>query len=121
MELMPTWTKAGSWSLGRDPLGIQATSVRMYRNLVPGLTNVTNRLRYYSFYCWVIDRYEATEHSADSIKWRRFIRRAEALYALACNLADAEKADGLAGNIWARKTLNEIGDGPFDVRPVTDC
>lgn len=120
MELTPTWTKAGSWSLGRDPLGIQATSVRMYRNLVPGLTNVTNRLRYYSFYCWVIDRYEATEHSADSIKWRRFIRRAEALYALACNLADAEKADGLAGNIWARKTLNGIGDGPFDVRPVTD-
>lgn len=120
MDLKPTWTKAGSWTLGRDPLGIQATSVRMYRNLVPGLTNVTNRLRYYSFYCWVIDRYEATEHSGDDMKWRKFIRRAEAFYALACNLADPETADGLAGNIWARRALKEIEEGPFDVRPVTD-
>jgi hypothetical protein len=38
MELLPAWTTAGSWSLGRDPLGMQATSVRLYRNLVPGLT-----------------------------------------------------------------------------------
>lgn len=120
MDLIPTWTKAGSWTLGRDPLGIQATSVRMYRNLVPGLTNVTNRLRYYSFYCWVIDRYEATEHSGDDAKWRTFIRRAEAFYALACNLAEAETADGLAGNIWARRALKEIEEGPFDVRSVTD-
>jgi hypothetical protein len=120
MDLMPTWTAAGSWSLGRDPLGLQATSVRMYRNLVPGLTNVTNRLRYYSFYCWVIERYEATEHSGDIARWSRFIRRSEALFALACNLADTEKADGLAGNVWARKVIKVPPKGLFDIRPVTD-
>jgi hypothetical protein len=92
----------------------------MYRNLVPGLTNVTNRLRYYSFYCWIIDRYEATEHSGDDRRWRAFIRRAEALYALACNLADPENADGLAGNIWARKIQRTVEGGTFDVRPATD-
>jgi hypothetical protein len=79
----------------------------MYRNLVPGLTNVTNRLRYYSFYCWVIDRYEATEHSGNDSKWHTFIRQAEVLYALACNLADTKTADGLAGNIWAWKLLKD--------------
>lgn len=120
VELTPTWTKAGLWTLGRDPLGIQATSVRIYRNLVPGLTNVTNRLRYYSFYCWVIDRYEATEHSGDDSRWRTFIRRAEALYALACNLANLDEADGLAGNIWARKILKTVEGHTFDVRPFTD-
>jgi hypothetical protein len=120
MDLLPTWTEVGSWTLGRDPLGIQATSVRIYRDLVPGLTNVTNRLRYYSFYCWVIRQYEITEHSGDESRWKTFIRRAEALYALACNLADQDEADGLGGNEWAQKLLKTIQDGTFDVRPATD-
>lgn len=120
IELMPNWTSGGAWTLGRDPLGIQATSVRMYRSLVPGLTNVTNRLRYYSFYCWVIERYEAIEHSGDVERWSRFIRRAEALFALGCNLSNAEGADGLAGNIWARKVVKALPNGHFDIRPATD-
>lgn len=120
IELLPNWTSGGAWTLGRDPLGIQATSVRMYRSLVPGLTNVTNRLRYYSFYCWVIERYEFVEHSGDVERWSRFIRRAEALFALGCNLANADEADGLAGNVWARKVVKTIPTGLFDVRPATD-
>jgi hypothetical protein len=43
----PMWTKPAVWSAGRGPLGMQATSVRLYRRLAPGLTNVTNRLRYF--------------------------------------------------------------------------
>src|SRR3954462_7171210 len=83
-ELLPGWTKPGKWSLGRDPLGMQATSVRIYRTLIPGLTNVTNRLRYYSYYCWVVALFAETRHADDLKQWRIFIRRAEALYALAC-------------------------------------
>src|SRR5260370_42520314 len=75
--ILPNWSQPTRPSLGRDPLGIQATSVRVYRGLVPGLTNVTNRLRYYSFYCWVIRHYEEKKHSDDEAKWRVFIRRAE--------------------------------------------
>lgn len=120
MELMPSWTKAGSWTLGRDPLGMQATSVRMYRTLVPGLTNVTNRLRYYSFYCWVIQLYEQMAHSGDENKWRIFIRRAEALYALACYVADHESSDGLAGGLWASAFRQSLPTDRIDLRPHTD-
>ncbi|KIL96891.1 hypothetical protein CCC_01384 [Paramagnetospirillum magnetotacticum MS-1] len=120
MELLPSWTKAGSWTLGRDPLGMQATSVRMYRTLVPGLTNVTNRLRYYSFYCWVIQHYEETEHSGDEAKWRIFIRRAEALYALACNIVDPQQSDGLAGGLWAGAFRQALPNDTIDLRPHTD-
>lgn len=120
MELLPSWTKAGSWSLGRDPLGMQATSVRLYRDLVPGLTNVTNRLRYYSFYCWVIRYYERKEHSDDEAKWRVFIRRAEALYALASNVVDPQQSDGLAGNFWAGAFCQPLPAGTIDLRPYTD-
>ena len=114
---------------------MQATSVRLYRTLVPGLTNATNRLRYYSFYCWVIQHYEKTEHSEVENKWRIFIRRAEALYALACRVADAQqsdgltsdglasdglKSDGLAGGRWAGKYSQSLPTGTIDLRPYTD-
>ncbi len=84
-------------------LGLQATSVRIYRGLVPGITNVTNRLRYYSFYCWVVLAYERHEHADDKNRWRRFIRRAEALYALASYAASTAETGGMAGREWVEK------------------
>lgn len=99
---------------------MQATSVRLYRTLVPGLTNVTNRLRYFSFYCWAIENYEKTVHSRDTDKWARYIRRAEALYALASIYVDDTTSDGMAGALWARRWKNELGEGRFDFRPATD-
>ena len=119
-ENLPTWSQASRPTLGRDPLGIQATSVRVYRELVPGLTNVTNRLRYYSFYCWVVRHYETTQHSDDETRWRIFIRRAEALYVLASELEDPEGTGGLAGGDWARAYLREHGEGRIELRRYTD-
>ncbi len=117
---LPTWSQASRPTLGRDPLGIQATSVRVYRDLVPGLTNVTNRLRYYSFYCWVIRQYETTQHVDDETRWRIFVRRSEALYALASELEDPEGTGGLAGGDWARAYLREHSGGRIDLRRYTD-
>ena len=99
---------------------MQATSVRLYRNLVPGLTNVTNRLRYYSFYCWAIQHYEQTEHSRDETKWRVFIRRAEALYVLACNVVNPDQSDGLAGGLWAGQFIKALPASTIDLRPHAD-
>jgi hypothetical protein len=99
---------------------MQATSVRLYRRLVPGLTNVTNRLRYYSFCCWVIQLYEQIEHSGDEAKWRVFIRRAEALYALACNVVDPQQSDGLGGGLWAGGFRKALAGDTIDLRPHTD-
>ena len=56
MNLAPQWNTAGTYSMGRDPLGLQAASVRLYTDLVPGLTNVTNRIRYYSFYITIFEK-----------------------------------------------------------------
>ena len=43
----PLWTTMGSWTVGLDPLGLQSTSITIYQTLVPSVTNITNRLRYY--------------------------------------------------------------------------
>lgn len=118
--ILPTWSQASRPTLGRDPLGIQATSVRVYRDLVPGLTNVTNRLRYYSFYCWVVRHYEAALHADDEARWRIFVRRAEALYVLASELDDPEETGGLAGGDWARAYLRDHHEGRIELRRYTD-
>lgn len=98
---------------------MQATSVRMYRTLVPGLTNVTNRLRYYSYYCWVVALWAKIRHTDDEQEWRLFIRRAEALYALACASVDLN-TPGLAGSDWARDHLKEFEGSRIDLVPHTN-
>lgn len=120
MLVAPEWTKAGKESRGRDPLGIQATSVRMYRTLIPGLTNVTNRLRYYAYYCWVVALFAETRHADDLKQWRIFIRRAEALYALACEALRPGSTERLAGIDWARKYWTSFEEREIDLRPYTD-
>jgi hypothetical protein len=121
---LPTWTKPAVWSAGRDPLGMQATSVRLYRELAPGLTNVTNRLRYFSFYCWVIAAYERRHHAADLARWQIFIRRAEAVYALSSQTVDAAQSLGMAGGDWAARMRNGFASaptqGPVDLTAYTD-
>lgn len=101
---------------------MQATSVRLYRQLAPGLTNVTNRLRYFSFYCWVVAAYEKTHHSTDATKWQIFIRRAEAIYALSSNLVDASQSLGMAGGDWAlrEKPALQSDGASIDLAPHTD-
>jgi hypothetical protein len=99
---------------------MQATSVRIYRALVPGLTNVTNRLRYYSYYCWVVALFAQMRHADDIKQWRIFIRRAEALYALACEALKPDSTEKLAGIEWARNYWDPFDGREIDVRPYTD-
>lgn len=118
VESLPDWNKPGTFSAGRDPLGLQAASVRLYTDLLPGLTNVTNRLRYFSFYCWVVRQFELSRHTLDEGRWRIFIRRAEAVYALACQIGDNVNALGMAGSLWAAKHV-DVGNA-FDFTEWTD-
>ena len=44
----PFWAKSGNFVRGRDPLGVQNSSISVYATLLPGMTNLTLRLRYYN-------------------------------------------------------------------------
>ena len=37
---------------GQDPMGLLSISQQTFQMLLPGLSGVTIRVRYYSFYCW---------------------------------------------------------------------
>ena len=40
------WVKKTYQTKGQDPLGVQAPSIHIYGELLPGITNATDRARY---------------------------------------------------------------------------
>jgi hypothetical protein len=109
--IQTAWLKPASTRGGQDHLAVQALSEALYRQLVPGITNLTNRARYYSFYPWLLWRYE--QHRAkSSLDLSQTIRRGECLLALvterhARNLGDADHAFGVVGSVVISRALRD--------------
>ena len=82
MDALTGWVKQPKPTGGLDHLGSQAPCINIYGKLLPGITNVTDRARYYSFYPWIIWAYERERRA---IKWSEFIdffRKADCLFTL---------------------------------------
>lgn len=102
MDALPQWTSKID-KRGLDPLGMQNAGVTLYQALMPGISNVTLRMRYYGFFCWLSDAYARRGVTTDFEIWRQWVRRAEALFALIC--ADATGQGGVGGIDWAQQVL----------------
>lgn len=112
----PQWTEKAE-KRGLDPLGMQTTSVALYQELVPGISNVTLRMRYYGFYAWLAWRYARDVGDTSVERWCLYLRRAEALYALVAVHSGGEH--GVAGVDWANRALASAG-ADITYRPATD-
>ncbi|CAA2158507.1 hypothetical protein MBRA_03778 [Methylobacterium brachiatum] len=102
MSAAPEWTERAE-KRGLDPLGMQNAGVTLYQSLLPGISNVTLRMRYYGYYCWVSDSYARAGATDDFAAWRSWVRRSEALYALVSARATGE--GGVGGVEWANRRL----------------
>jgi hypothetical protein len=102
VEALPQWTSKID-KRGLDPLGMQNSGVVLYQALLPGISNITLRMRYYGFFCWLSDAYARRGVLTDFELWRQWVRRAEALYALVC--ADATGEGGVGGIDWALQAV----------------
>jgi hypothetical protein len=117
---IPEWTELRQ-KIGLDPLGMQAASVNLYQRLVPGISNVTLRIRYYGLYAWLCRTYAERIGDTNPETWKRMVRRAEALLALiSANAANVGSNGGVAGVLWAGRCLGEHGGDLIDFRPDTD-
>ncbi len=103
---VPEWTETRDKS-GLDPLGMQNSSVRLYQALLPGISNVTQRIRYYGFYAWLSLHYSTEIRDPNPKVWQQFLRRAEAAFALVAVLHGDRM--GVAGSDWASRTLAVSG------------
>lgn len=101
----PEWTEYRKKN-GLDPLGMQNSSVNLYQTLVPGIGNVTLRMRYYGLYAWLSWVYAKRMGDTNPQSWQRIIRRTEALYALIAQRRGDE--GGVTGTDWARTTLDNL-------------
>ena len=113
----PAWTDYRKKN-GLDPLGMQNSSVNLYQRLLPGISNVTLRMRYYGLYAWLCRTYALSRSSDDPEAWKRFVRRAEALYALIAYHARNE--NGVAGILWAGKAYEDSVSETIDFAVAAD-
>lgn len=81
MKIETAWVSPPQSIGGLDHLGTQAPCVLIYSQLLPGITNVTDRARYYSFYPWLIWSYDQ-RYPKDETKFVEFFRRADCLFTL---------------------------------------
>ncbi len=107
----PFWTTSPSEASGRDPLAIQNSSVVIYTNMVVGITNVTNRVRYMGFYCWLFDVIAYKTEKTNSRKEQQlYLRRAELLLAyLYVYIEEFKGVTGISGTNFAlTHTANKL-------------
>lgn len=102
------WAKSKNLVLGRYHIGIKNTSVVIVTALLPGLTNQTQRLRYYGFYVWLIHQYEEIfeDTQKNSQHQHLFIRKAELL--LAFMMRSFYDVNGVVGSDFVRRNIDEL-------------
>nr|HEX4316232.1 hypothetical protein [Kofleriaceae bacterium] len=110
---------------GDDDLGIQVVSTNIYARLLPGISNLTDRARYFSFYPWVLDTYARNCSSKSADGWRTWIRRHEFTLSAASIAAETAKkvsddaAGGIIGARAARRILNKNKVATVDIDAAT--
>lgn len=114
----PFWGASKSFITGQDMLGMQNTSIATYATLLPGLTNLTRRIRYYGFYMWLLEQYAKTKGEVSVSEFQRFMRRGELIFAfiMAHNYSGER---GVVGIDYADKRLKS-NDDPIDIAAGAD-
>jgi len=107
----PFWGAETISKTGRDPLAVQNSSVVIYDNMIKGITNVTERIRYNGFFCWLLtfiaERLLATNPSKiDNLKEQiTYLRRGELLLAYSMQY-NYSQVNGVSGSIFAQNNIN---------------
>jgi hypothetical protein len=115
----PFWGATDRYIKGQDHLGLQNASIATYGVLLPGMTNLTKRLRYYGFYTWLIEMYAQHVHKDSTTEFRRFVRRGELLYAFVMMESNPNE-HGIVGSQFAKRVLRESSGRLIDIAAGAD-
>lgn len=103
----PFWGAKTNSKGGRDPLAVQNSSVVIYTNMITGITNVTGRVRYNGFFCWLLTLIAKRLEQIDITKIDspteqiKLIRRGELLLAYIMHHS-YPAVTGVSGSIFAQ-------------------
>lgn len=113
------WAMNDGFKGGRDPMGIQNSSVATYRFLLPGMTNLTGHIRYYSLYCWLLYEYDKMDKEEQIVLHQyNFIRRAELVMAFV--MKDRGVRSVIGADFIQRGLYDVYQDGVYDIASGAD-
>lgn len=114
------WACNDGFKVGRDPMGIQNSSVATYGCILPGLTNLTGHIRYYSLYCWLLSEYDEMERNGktEDMHQYNFIRRAELIMAFVMKDIDIKAVVGT--NFIQHEKYSLTEEGYYDIEDGAD-
>lgn len=82
MNITTAWIEPPTAIAGRDHLAVQVPCLGIYSRLLPGITNVTDRARYYTLYPWFIWSFDRFVEPRTRENFIRLFRRADCLLTL---------------------------------------
>jgi hypothetical protein len=82
VKVTTDWLPPPDAIVGLDHLGTQAPCQLIYSQLLPGITNVTDRARYYSLYPWLIRAFDTEFPDADASEFVKLFRHGDFLLTL---------------------------------------
>jgi hypothetical protein len=118
MEVVTGWLAQPSTTGGLDHLGSQQPCIELYSRLLPGITNVTDRARYYSIYPWFAWSYDRRIKSPEAEDFVALFRRADCLltliterFARKSGPSHADDGGAMVGRDTLVPALNELEAG----------
>lgn len=106
-DIVPQWIERVGVNRGRDHLGIQAVGQTMLEHLTSGYSNITQRLRYFSFYTWVLKAFFDSNLTKDKKQFNLFLKEKIFLYTVSNGFVHAnESRSGIDGIDFVRNNLH---------------
>jgi hypothetical protein len=106
------WVQPPKYKKGLDPLGVQQPCIAVYSALLPGITNVTDRIAYFSFGPWFSWAFSNQYPSGTASQFVEMLRRAEVLLTLIGIRHGLEANDGHfeehGGSLVGVNTLRKV-------------
>ena len=97
-----------TFSQGLNLLGYKGVCETIYTTLLPGLNAVSSRIRYYSFYCWLLNEFGSFENKKTEPSYLLFLRKSEYLLALIhAQMNDGAGVNGVPGIDYAIRELEK--------------
>jgi hypothetical protein len=119
----PFWAENSGFMTGRDPLGIQNSSITTYARLLPGMTNLTLKVRYYGFYMWIIREFYNKQQGRTDFTHREhwnFIRRGELIIAYLMRQKAPEEQSVIGSNFTSDHENDIDVKGFYDIHLGAD-
>lgn len=110
---VPLWTSGKFKSVSAEnDLGLESVGAFLLRRLLPGIVETTDQAGYYSFYSYLLAKWEDVSESAQLADFVPFFRRQELAYAVACRLHEhrADQLAGIQGSLGARRAIRDSED-----------